>query len=434
MSPHLIGILGIVVLVMVIALRMPIAFAMALVGFAGLSYFTSPGVGLGFVIRIFYSNFSSYSFSVVPMFIWMGFIALYSGMSDRLFEAAYKWVGVVRGGLAMATEMASAAFGAVCGSPVATVAALGTVAFPEMKKRGYDESFAAASIAAGGNLGVLIPPSVVLIVYGIATENSIGKLFMGGILPGILLMLLYWLAIYVAVLRNPRLASGGPSCSWKEKLAALSGAVDVLIVFVVVLVGMFIGWFTPTEAGAIGAVTILVISLLRRKFTWQGFANSLKDTTRITAMVVLILASAMIFGRFITLSRLPVVIADWVSVLPLPAIASVGIILFVYLILGCFIESLSLTLITIPIFYPVVVGYLGYDPVWFGIALVIMGGAGALTPPVGMMVYVTSGLTKVPVVDIFKRILPFLFAVIVCMALLVVFPKIVTWLPNLLYR
>jgi len=432
MTSLTIGLIGIIAFLALIALRMPIATAMALVGFTGFSFMVTPPAAFNMVAKELYANFSSYSLSVIPMFVWMGFLAFYSGIGTKLYVFAYKMIGHYPGGLAIATQVACAVFGAICGSNTATAATMGAIALPEMKKYKYDTSMATASVAAGGVLGVLIPPSVIFIVYGMATEQSVGKLFMAGILPGILLMLLYMAVIYILTLRNPGLGPAGPKSSWGERLESLRGGLgEVLFVFVLSIGGLFAGWFTPTEAGAVGAAGVLAVSLVERRLSWEGFKKSLYDTTRTSAMIMFMVAGAVIFGRFMAVSRVPFELANWAGALALPAFAIMAIILFIYLVLGCFIDALALVLLTIPIFYPVAVTTLGYDPIWFGVIIVLVVAMGVITPPVGMNVYIIKGIVPdVPLEVIFKGVWPFLIAILLCIAILMVFPQIATFLPG----
>lgn len=436
MNSLMLGMTGLLVFLLLIFLRMPIAFAMALVGFAGFSYMTSSSVAMNMVVRELYSSFSSYSLSVIPMFVWMGFLAYYSGIGTRLYIFAYRLIGHWPGGLAIATQTACAVFGAICGSNTATAATMGAIALPEMKKYKYDTSLATASIAAGGVLGVLIPPSVIFIVYGMATEQSIGKLFIAGILPGLLLMFLYQAVIYFLTRRKPGLGPAGPRFSWRERLSALRGGLaEVLIVFALSMGGLFAGWFTATEAGAVGAMGVLLAALAGRNLSWENFKKSLYDTTRTSAMIMLLVAGSIIFGRFMAISRVPFELAGWAGTLDLPPFIIMGIILLIYLILGCFIDALALILLTIPIFYPIAVGMLGYDPIWFGVIIVLVVAMGVITPPVGMNVYIIKGIAPdVPLEVIFRGIWPFLLAIIVCLAILIAFPQIATVLPALLNK
>ncbi len=434
MSPLLAGITGVAVFFLLLVLRMPIAYSMALVGFAGFSYLISPSAALRMISIELYSTFSSYSLSVIPMFVWMGFLAFHSGIGSRLYLFAYKLLGHLPGGLAVATQATCAFFGAVCGSNTATAATIGAIALPEMKKYHYDDSLSTASVAAGGALGVLVPPSVIFIIYGIATEQSIGKLFMAGILPGFILMLFYMATIFFLAYKNPAIAPRGAKAGWGERFRALSGGLlEVLIVFTISLCGLFLGWFSPTEAGAVGAGGVLLVSLAEKRISWQGFKNSLADTTRTSAMIMFLVAGAIIFGRFISVSRLPFELASWAGTLDLPNFIVLFIILLIYFILGCFIDALALVLLTIPIFYPVVVTTLGYDPIWFGVIIVLVVAMGVITPPVGMNVYIIKGVAPhIPLEVIFKGIWPFIFALVLCLIFLTAFPQVTTFLPDLI--
>ena len=434
MTVEIVGIIGILLLLALIALRIPIAYSMLLVGFLGFSYLVSPQAALNMVTTELFSNFSSYTLSVIPMFVWMGFIAYYSGVGTGLYTLIYRLIGYRPGGLAIATQGACAIFGAICGSNTATAATMGAIALPEMRKYKYDDSLSTASVAAAGALGILIPPSVIFIVYGAATEQSIGKLFISGIIPGILLMVLYILTIFILVKINPEMAPAGQKFTFKEKVQALKGGLfEIIITFIISLGGLFAGYFSATEAGAIGAGSILFITLLRRQLKWDGFIKSLKDTTRTSAMIMLLVAGAMVFGRFIAVSRLPFEMANWAANLNLPPFMIMAVILIIYLILGCFIDALALVLLTVPIFYPVVTDVLGYNPIWFGVITVLVVAMGVITPPVGMNVFIIKGVAKdVPLETIFKGVWPFIIAIFACIALLIIFPQIATFLPNML--
>jgi tripartite ATP-independent transporter DctM subunit len=430
----MIGIIGVVVFFVLLALKKPVAFAMAIVGFFGFSLLTTSTAGLHMVSTEMYNTFKSYSLSVIPMFVWMGYLAYHAGIGTDLYNFAYKMIGHWPGGLAVATQLSCGIFGAVCGSNTATAATMGAIALPEMKKYNYDDSLSTASVAAGGVLGVLIPPSVIFIVYGMSTEQSIGKLFVAGILPGILLMLLYIGAILIKTTRNPELGPKGPKAGWGERIRALGkGLGETLAIFALSIGGLFMGWFTPTEAGAVGVGGVLLVSLLRRRINLKKLIASLKDTTKTSAMIMLIIAGATMFGRFMAVSRVPFELANWTASLSLPPVAIMGIIIIIYLILGCFIDALALVLLTTPIFYPVAVGTLGFDPIWFGVIVVMVVAMGVITPPVGMNVYIIKGVAKdVPLEKIFKGIWPFLICILIAIALLIIFPSIATFLPNLM--
>jgi len=362
----------------------------------------------------------------------MGQIAFHSGISRRLYDSVYVFMGHFRGGLAIATIGACAGFSAISGSTNATAATMATVTLPEMRRYNYDMSLATGTVAAGGSLGILIPPSVIFIVYGIMTETSIGKLFAAGIFPGILLALLFILTIYIRVRINPGLAPPGPKTSLREKAKSFIGVLEALIIFGFVMGGLFFGIFTPTEAAAVGAFFTLLVALLRRSLSWQGFVQSLMDTTRISCMVMVIVTGAVVFGHFMAITRIPFILANWVSALPMPGYAIMGVIVLIYLFGGCFMDALAMIMLTIPIFYPVATA-LGFHPIWFGVAIVLVTEMGVITPPVGVNVYVVHGIAKdVPLEVIFRGVAPFVLALLVCVAILLTFPQIVLFLPGLM--
>ena len=432
----MIGFIGIVGFFVLLSLNKPVAFSMALIGFLGFSILTSFNSGLYMVSTELYTNFSSYSLSVIPMFVWMGYLAYHSGIGTDLYDFAYKMIGHWPGGLAVATQLACGMFGAVCGSNTATSATMGAIALPEMRKYKYDDSLSTASIVAGGMMGMLIPPSVIFIVYGMATEQSIGKLFLAGIIPGILLIFLYIVAILLKTSKNPVLGPKGPKFSWKERINALSkGLGETLAIFAISIGGLSFGWFTPTEAGAVGVGGVLLVSILRKRMSLKKLMSSLKDTTRTSAMIMLIIAGAMMFGRFMAVSRLPFELANWAGSLVLPAFIVMGIIILIYLILGIPIDGLAMILLTIPIFYPVVVDILGYDSIWFGVIIVLVVALAEATPPVGMNFFIIKGVAQdIPLATIFKGIWPFLYCILILIGLLMLFPQIATFLPNLVIR
>ena len=432
MDPTTVGLIGLAILVIALFSRMPVGFVMALVGFLGFSYLVSLEGGLRLFAKDIFVIFGSYSLTVIPLFILMGQIAFHAGISRRLYDSAYTFLGHFPGGLAMATIGACAGFAAICGSTNAAAATMATVALPEMKRYKYSMELATGSVAAGGSLGILIPPSVIFIVYGIMTEQSIGKLFAAGILPGILLSTLFILTIYIRVRIKPVLGPPGPKTSLREKLQSLSGVIEMLLIFGLVMGGLFKGFFTPTEAGAAGAFITLMLAVGRRHISWEKFLVAIWESVRISCMVLVIVAGATVFGHFLAVTRIPYILADWVAGLPLPPWAIMGLIISIYLIGGCFMDSLAMILLTIPIFYPVAVN-LGYDPIWFGVIIVLITEMGVITPPVGVNVYVVSGVAKdVPLEVIFKGILPLLGALIVCNIILIIFPQIALFLPSLM--
>ncbi len=432
MTPTIVGLIGLAALVLLIFSRIPVGFIMAIIGFIGFGYLVSFDAAMNLVAKDIFSVFGSYSLTVIPLFVLMGQLSYHAGISSRLFDMAYKFMGHWPGGLAIAAIGACAGFAAICGSTNATAATMAAVTLPEMKKYNYKAGLATGVVAAGGSLGILIPPSVIFIIYGIMTEQSIGKLFMAGILPGILLTILFILTVTIWIYLNPELAPRGPKTTLKEKMMSLSGLIETLILFILVMGGLFIGFFTPTEAGGIGAFGTLLLAVIRRNLSWQGFAMSLSETTRISCMILVIVAGATIFGHFLAVTRIPFDISNWISGFNAPPFVIMGLIIFIYLIGGCFLDALALITLTVPIFYPVVT-LIGYDPIWFGVIIVLITQIGVITPPVGINVYVVSGVARdVPLQVIFKGVLPFFIALIVGTFFLIPFPQIALFLPNLM--
>lgn len=432
MSPTITGLIGIAALFLLIFSRMPVGFLMAIIGFLGFGYLVSFDASLNLIARDIFSVFGSYNLTVIPLFVLMGQISFHAGISARLFDTANKFIGHLPGGLAIATIGACAGFAAICGSTNATAATMAAATLPEMKRYNYKPELATGVVAAGGSLGILIPPSVIFIIYGIMTEQSIGKLFVAGLLPGLLLSLLFIIAVVLWTVIKPDLAPKSVKSGFKEKIASLSGLIETLLLFCLVMGGLFVGFFTPTEAGAIGASGTLLLAVVRRNITWKNFVASLFETTRISCMIFVIVAGATIFGHFLAVSQIPFDIANWISGFQLPPYAIMFFIIMVYLVGGCFIDALALIMLTVPIFYPVV-NSLGYDPLWFGVIIVLVTQIGVITPPVGINVYVVSGVARdVPLHVIFKGVIPFLVALIIGTLLLIPFPQIATFLPGLM--
>ena len=432
MSPTITGLIGIAALFLLIFSRMPVGFLMAIIGFLGFGYLVSFDASLNLIARDIFSVFGSYNLTVIPLFVLMGQISFHAGISARLFDTANKFIGHLPGGLAIATIGACAGFAAICGSTNATAATMAAATLPEMKRYNYKPELATGVVAAGGSLGILIPPSVIFIIYGIMTEQSIGKLFVAGLLPGLLLSLLFIIAVVLWTVIKPDLAPKSVKSGFKEKIASLSGLIETLLLFCLVMGGLFVGFFTPTEAGAIGASGTLLLAVVRRNITWKNFVASLFETTRISCMIFVIVAGATIFGHFLAVSQIPFDIANWISGFQLPPYAIMFFIIMVYLVGGCFIDALALIMLTVPIFYPVV-NCLGYDPLWFGVIIVLVTQIGVITPPVGVNVYVVSGVARdVPLHVIFKGVIPFLLALIIGTLLLIPFPQIATFLPGLM--
>jgi tripartite ATP-independent transporter DctM subunit len=426
MSELQIGLAGIAALFLLLATSMPVAFAMTLVGAAGFAVMVNGPAALHMLVTDWYDTFSSYGLTVIPLFVLMGQVAFHTGISRKLFDAAHCWFGWLRGGLAMSTVGACTAFGAICGSGPATAATMAAVALPEMKRYRYHPGFAAGTVAAGGSIGMMIPPSVVFIVYGVMTEQSIGKLFIAGIVPGLLISGLFMATIWLACRLRPDLAPPVTAAGWRERFRSLGGVVEILLLFALVMGGMFAGWFTPTEAAAVGAAGSLALAALARKLTFRMVATALGETLRTSCMVLAIVAGATVFGHFLQVTNVPMELATWLAGLPLPPWGVMLLIIGFYLVAGMFLDALALVLLTIPIFYPVVI-QLGFDPIWFGVMIVLLTQMGVISPPVGVNVYVVSGMDRaVPLQSVFKGALPFLAALIVAALLLLAFPAIAT--------
>lgn len=432
MSLTAIGMVGIAILIILLFSNMPVGFVMGFLGFLGFSYVVNVEAGLSLLVRDVWDVFSSYGLTVIPLFVFMGQIAFHSGISRRLYDSAYVFLGHRHGGLAMATVGACAGFSAISGSTNATAATMATVTLPEMKRYDYDMGLATGTVAAAGSLGILIPPSVVFIVYGILTEQSIGKLFAAGIFPGILLSILFLLVIHLRVRHNPALAPPGPRTTWKQRIRSFGGVAETLLIFALVMGGLFLGIFTPTEAAAVGAFLTLLISVIRGQLSWNGFVRSIADTTRISCMVMTIVTGAVIFGHFMAITRIPFDLSTWVATLPLPRFAIMLVIILLYLCGGCFMDALAMVMLTVPIFFPVAEA-LGFDPIWFGVVIVLITEMGVITPPVGVNVYVVYGVAKdVPLEVIFRGVFPMLLALIICNLMLMVFPQIALFLPSMI--
>ncbi len=432
MSTFAIGLIGCLLLIFLLLLSMPVAFSLALAGFVGFAMIVNPSAACHMMISVFLDTFSKYDYSVIPLFIFMGQVCFHSGISKRLFEAAYRWVGRLPGGLAIATTGACAAFGAICGSGPATAATMSAVALPEMKKRNYSMQLASGTVAAAGSLGMMIPPSVVFIVYGFMTEQSPAKLFIAGILPGLLFTLLFSTYIAWACWRKPELGPPAPASTWKEAFRALLGVIDPMLLFAVVMGGLFIGWFTPTEAASVGALGSLIIALARRCLTWRMLRRSLLETMRTSCMILLIIAGALVFSRFLAVSRLPTELAVFLGGLPLPGWMIIASILLTFVILGTVVDNLALVLMTIPVFLPII-NALEVDLIWFGVMIVAVVQIGVISPPVGVNAYVVSGMMRdISLQTVFKGCIPFIGMLAIGIIILMIFPQLATWLPGMM--
>ncbi|MCX7856381.1 MAG: TRAP transporter large permease [Deltaproteobacteria bacterium] len=429
MSSELVGVIGFLFMFFLMAVGFEIGFAMAITGFLGFAYLASFPAACNLLAKDVYDVFTTYSLTVIPLFIFMGQIAANSGIGKKLYDMSYKFIGHIPGGLAMATSIACTFFGAICGSTTATAATFASVSVPEMRRYKYDDRLIGGVIAASGGLGIMIPPSVIFIVYGIFTQLSIGTLFMSGVLPGILICVLFCLAIYIWCKKNPLLGPKGERSTWRERFKSLPGAIEIIIIFFILMGGIMKGIFTPTEGGAVGAFVTLLIVLITRSITWESFYKSILDTIVSSCMIMVIVAGATIFGHFIALSRIPFTVASWVGGLGLHPIIIMAIIIFIYLIGGCVIDALALIVLTIPIFYPVIL-HLGFNPVWFGVIVVLITMMGVITPPVGVNSYVVAGISKIPLNTVFSGIWIFLACLVVASALFIAFPSLCLFLPE----
>jgi tripartite ATP-independent transporter DctM subunit len=372
----------------------------------------------------------SYTMAVLPLFMLMGEFAFISGLTSDAYYAAHKWLGRLPGGLGMATIAGCAGFSAICGSSIATTTTIGAVALPEMRQFKYAHTLSIGSIAAGGTMGILIPPSAGFILYGLINEESIGRLFMAGIIPGLLLSLLFMITIFIMVKRDPKLAPAAPKLSWHERLYVFKDIWGVVVLFLIVMGGIYTGIFTPTEAAAVGTLCTFLIALLRRKINRKSLVECFMNMLRTTGMVFLILIGAIFFGYFLAASRLTIAMADFVVALPLPPVSILIAILFLFLILGCVMDPFAMLMIVVPILVPIIKN-MGFDPIWFGVLTVIMMELGMITPPVGMNVFIMKGVAgDVPMYTIFRGLFPFVLAMAVCVALIVAFPQFALFLPD----
>ena len=429
MSPETTGLIGLILLIVLLFARMWIGAAMALVGFLGYTYIMGLKPAFAVVAQIPFSTIAWYPMSTVPLFIFMGVIIFNSGVGTALYDTAYKWVGQLRGGLAMSTVLACALFAAITGVSAPAVVTMGKVAVPEMRKRNYDDKLATGSIVCAGTLAFLIPPSMAFIIYGILTETSIGLLFIAGLIPGIMLSLLFVITITLITAIRPGAGPAGPKSSIREKITSLKGTWHTLLLFLIVLGGIYGGVFTPTEAGAIGAFGAIVITAFSRRLTIKSFLESLLEAGQTTAFVFLLIIGAYILMKFLAVSRLPFMLSETVAALPFPRMAIFAGIMLLYVILGMFLDIFSAVIITIPVIFPLIIA-LGFDPIWFGVVLVIVIEMGLVTPPVGLDVFILSGAIDVPLFTIFRGVLPFLVAMVIGIIILAIFPQIALFLPS----
>jgi len=432
MSPAMVGIVGFCLFFVLIFLNMPIGFVMALIGFVGFGLIRGFDPAMSLLSVQTYRTASDFVLGAIPLFIAMGFLAMHLGLSTDLFYVMNKWIGQFRGGLAMAATGACSIFAAICGDAVATAAAVGVVALPQMRKNKYADVLSTGVLASAGNLGFLIPPSLALLIYAVITEQSIGTLFAAGILPGLLLAAFFVITIWLWCRINPKLSTAAPPASWGERFSSLRYVSGSFLVIVLVLGGIYGGIFTPTEAAAIGVFGVILVGFIFRRVTWQRFTNGMSDTALLTGKIFILITGARIFMRLITVSEIPLNMSETIATLQLSPYVFLGMVLLFYIIMGFVADILAIILITVPVLHPVLVG-MGFDPVWISILIVVTVLMGMITPPVGIVVFALSGVFKdVPIYTIFRGVLPFFGAMIVALVFMIAFPQIVLFLPNLL--
>jgi tripartite ATP-independent transporter DctM subunit len=435
MDPVTVGVLGSCLLFLFLLIGLPIAFSLMLVGFLGTTYLASIRAALPMVARTVYESASHYPYTIIPLFIVMGSYAEISGMSSDLYDTFDKWLRRLPGGLGMATIASIAGFSAISGSSVASSAAFGKVAYPEMRRFNYSPRLAAGTVAAGATIDFLIPPSLGFVIFGMLTEQSIGKLLISGMIPGLILAGAFMIILYVWVKFNPNSALSSPEgVSWREKLAALKGVWETVVIFLLVIGGIYTGLFTPTEAAGIGATLLFLMALVKKKMDRRVLLASLLETIRVSVMVLFLVAGASVFSYFLALSTIPMKVSIWIAGLAVSKYVILIIIILIYLLLGCFLDAISMMILTLPVIFPVALN-LGFDPIWFGVVCVLMMGAGLITPPVGLCVYTVASIAKdAPLEEVFKGALPFLAALLFVTFLITLFPQIALFLPSMMGR
>ena len=430
MSEVTVGITALIILLALFLTGIELAFCMTIVGFVGFAYLNSFSSACNLLVKDYFDTFTTYGFTVIPLFVLMGQVASNSNIAKRIYMASHKWVGHVPGGLAMTTVAGATIFKAMCGSTLATVATFSGIAIPEMDRYGYKKELSTGVVASVGTIGMLIPPSLVLIIYGIVVEQSIGRLFLAGIIPGLLISFFFMCVIYGWVSINPAIAPRAPKASWSERVRVLPEFIVVCIIFAVVIGGLMIGIFSPTEAGSIGTVAVIILAAVRKEVNFKMLVKSWDESLRTAVMTLLLIAGSAVLGHFLAITEIPMIAADWVTGLPIPRFLVMILIILVYLIGGSFIDDLAFMILATPIFYPAVIK-LGYDPIWFGVMVGITIMIGVIIPPVAICVFIVRNITGVPFNIIYKGVLPFLLSLFGAALLLFIFPDIATWLPNL---
>ena len=433
MSEILVGLIGLLLLLLLFSTGIELGFAMALVGFAGFAYLNGFHSAINLLSRDFFDVITTYGYTVFPLFILMGQIGFNAGIAVRLYDAAHKFVGHIPGGLAMATVMGATAFKAICGSSAATSATFASVAIPEMQRYGYDKRLSSGIVATVGTLGVIIPPSVTLIILGILTEQSIGQLFLAGMIPGLIIAVFFIGVIYGWAKINPNLAPMSQRYAWKVRMRSLPEMFWVLVIFVLVVGGIMQGYFTPSEAGAVGTFAVLLLAIIKRDMTFRGYVASMKEALRTTIMLLMLIAGSTILGHFIAVTGIPQSAADWIVSLPINRYLIMILICLVFELGGSFIDDLAFLILATPIFYPAVLK-LGFPPLWFGIVIGVVAMIGVVIPPVAICVFVVKNISKIPMGTIYKGVMPFLISLILVWGLLFLFPQLALWLPSVVYK
>ncbi|WP_158734771.1 TRAP transporter large permease [Alteribacillus sp. YIM 98480] len=432
MSPEIIGIIGIAILLVLFLLKVPVSISLIFIGTVGFGMIRGFDTGFVQLGNTPFGTASSYSLSVIPLFILMGMILSYSGFGQDLFRAVDSWLGHIKGGMALTTIGTSAIFSSISGSVNATTATMARITLPEMKKYNYSPTLSTACVAAGGTLGILIPPSVILILYGILTMEPIGQLLVAGLIPGIVQMILFMIVVYLWVKKDPAAGPSSEKSDWNTKLKSLSKVWPFVLLFVLTIGGIYLGVFTPTEAGAVGSFGALGLALITRRLNGKKLIKAFSEATRLSAMIFLILIGADVFSQFLSISRIPAKITMFVNGLDWSPFMIMGMILLVYFILGLFLEGIAILVLTLPVIYPLVT-QLGFDGVWFGVIMVMVMNIGLITPPLGISVYIISGVVKdIPIERIFKGVTPMLAAMVLAIILFTVFPELITFLPELM--
>jgi len=433
MSDVIVGIVGLLALLMLFLTNIELSLAMGIIGFLGFSYIKGLDAGLNLLAQDIFDTLASYGFTVLPLFILMGQIALNSGTAKRLYDVGYKFMGHIPGGLAMATVAGATVFKAICGSSTGTAATFASVAVPEMERYGYSKKLSTGIVASVGTLGILVPPSATLIVIGVITEQSIGRLFLAGLIPGLMIALFFVFIIYGWCKINPSLGPKGGKSTWKERMVSLPDVMWALLIFLVVIGGLMQGFFTPTEAGSVGTFAVLMLSLIKKDIDFGGFIKSIVEASRNACMILMLIVGSTILGHFLAASKIPFIAADWILQLPLDRNLIMILIALTYLLGGSFIDDLAFMVLATPIFYPVIIS-LGFSPIWFAMIISVTVMVGIIIPPVAINVFVVKNITGVPLGVIYSGVYPFLISLIVAAVLLFIYPQIALFLPSVLMR